>query len=160
MRVRSAPLRPGASPMNMMRAFTDPFSWLSTAARSHIAGHLTQAAASLTKLMNAFCLAVIRAGLKDIDLSYAPHEKSVIHRHPATVAVFLTDGKVKFTYPDGRTEEREIKAGQAVWNPATRHLPENVADTEMEAIVIEFKVRRPAPKKPPNSGATTPPRTP
>lgn len=100
------------------------------------------------------------ARVRILRVKYAPHEKSVMHRHPATVAVFLTDGKVKFTYPDGRTEEREIKAGQAMWNPATRHLPENVADTDMEAIVIEFKVRRPAPKKPADSGTTTPPKTP
>lgn len=100
------------------------------------------------------------ARVRILRVKYAPHEKSVMHRHPATVAVFLTDGKVKFTYPNGRTEEREIKAGQAVWNPATRHQPENVTDTDMEVIVIEFKVRRPAPKKPADSGATTPPKTP
>jgi hypothetical protein len=45
-RVRSAPLRPGASPMNMTRASRAPFTSLKTAARSHIAGQLTQVPAS------------------------------------------------------------------------------------------------------------------
>ena len=32
---------------------------------------------------------------------YGPHEKSVMHSHPNTVAVFLTDAKGQFTFPDG-----------------------------------------------------------
>lgn len=98
------------------------------------------------------------ARVRILRITYAPHEKSVMHRHPASVVVFLTDGKVKFTFPDGKSEEREFKAGQALWNPATRHLPENVTDQNMEAILIEFKTPRPVPKKPPETGATTPPK--
>src|SRR5215471_5588267 len=98
------------------------------------------------------------ARVRVLRVKYGPHEKSVMHRHPATVAVFLTDGKVKFTYPDGRTEEREIKAGQTAWNPATKHLPENLTDRDMEVIVIELKNRKPAPKKTTETGATTPPK--
>ena len=46
---------------------------------------------------------------------YGPGEKSVMHGHPDLVAVFLTDGKVKFSYPDGKTEERTVKAGDAMF---------------------------------------------
>jgi quercetin dioxygenase-like cupin family protein len=95
------------------------------------------------------------ARVRILRIHYGPHEKSVMHRHPATVVVFLTDGKMKFTYPGGRTEEREVKAGQAVYNAATTHLPENLSDQDMEAILIEFKARKAAPKKPADSGATT-----
>ena len=100
------------------------------------------------------------ARVRILRIKYGAHEKSVMHRHPASVAVFLTDGKIKFTYPDGRTEVRDIKAGQAVWNPATKHLPENVGDQEMEAILIEFKARKAAPKKPTDTGTTTDKRPP
>lgn len=34
---------------------------------------------------------------------YGADEKSVIHSHPNGVAVFLTDGTVHFTFPDGKT---------------------------------------------------------
>jgi len=37
-------------------------------------------------------------------ISYGPHEKSVMHEHPDSVAVFLTDQYVKFTSPDGKSE--------------------------------------------------------
>ncbi len=90
---------------------------------------------------------------------YGPHEKSVMHSHPDLVAIFQTDGRVKFTYPNGKTEERDMKAGQALWTPATRHLPENLTDNDMEVILVEFKTRRkPAAKKPADANATTTPR--
>ncbi len=90
---------------------------------------------------------------------YGPHEKSVMHSHPDLVAIFQTDGRVKFTYPNGKTEERDIKAGQAVWTPATRHLPENLTGNDMEVILIEFKTKRkPTAKKPADTNATTTPK--
>ena len=90
---------------------------------------------------------------------YGPHEKSVMHNHPDLVAIFQTDGRVKFTYPNGKTEERDMKAGQALWTPAVRHLPENLTDNDMEVILVEFKTRRkPAAKKPADANATTTPR--
>ena len=70
-------------------------------------------------------------------VKYGPHEKSVMHSHPDAVAIFQTDGKVKFTYPGGKTEEREMKAGQTLFTPAVRHLPENMTDTDMEVILRE-----------------------
>ncbi len=90
---------------------------------------------------------------------YGPHEKSVMHNHPDLVAIFQTDGRVKFTYPNGKTEERDMKAGQALWTPATRHLPENLTNNDMEVILVEFKTRRkPAAKKPADANATTTPK--
>lgn len=90
---------------------------------------------------------------------YGPHEKSVMHSHPDLVAIFQTDGRVKFTFPNGKTEERDTKAGQALFTPAVRHLPENLTDNDMEVILIEFKTRRkPAPKKPADANATTTPK--
>ncbi len=81
---------------------------------------------------------------------YGPREKSVMHRHPDAIAIFQTDGKVKFTFPGGKTEEREMKAGQALFTPAVRHLPENLTDNNMEVILVELKggKRKPAAKKP------------
>ncbi|MBV9081546.1 MAG: hypothetical protein JOZ62_02625 [Acidobacteriaceae bacterium] len=71
--------------------------------------------------------------------NYGPHEKSVMHEHPATVAVFMTDGHSKFTMGDGTTQDREVKAHDAAWADAGKHLPENVGDRPMEVIVIELK---------------------
>jgi quercetin dioxygenase-like cupin family protein len=70
---------------------------------------------------------------------YGPHEKSVMHAHPATEAVFLTDGDIRFNFPNGRSEELHVKAGQTHWDSATLHLPENLSDKPFEAILTELK---------------------
>ncbi len=80
-------------------------------------------------------------------IGYGPHEKSVMHEHPASVAVFLTDGDTKFTLPDGKTSEAHEKVGQVVWEPAGKHLPENTGDKPFELILVELKGRH-APAKP------------
>jgi quercetin dioxygenase-like cupin family protein len=77
---------------------------------------------------------------------YGPHEKSVMHSHPNAVAVFLNDGKVKFTLPDGKTQESVEKAGDAAFTPATTHLPENPGDAAVDVIVIELKGHKSAMK--------------
>jgi quercetin dioxygenase-like cupin family protein len=79
------------------------------------------------------------ARVRVLHIQYGPHEKSVMHRHPAAVAVYLTDQDAKFTLPDGKTVARQGKAGQAVWTPAETHLPENVSDKPLEVILVELK---------------------
>ncbi len=70
---------------------------------------------------------------------YGPHEKSVMHSHPNTVAVFLTDAKGQFTFPDGKTQAFDVKAGDAQYSKAGKHLPENTGDAAMEVIIVELK---------------------
>jgi len=74
-------------------------------------------------------------------IHYGPHEKSVMHEHPASVAIFLTDGDTKFTTPDGKTTESHFKAGQIMWEDAGKHLPENMGDKPFELILVELKGR-------------------
>ena len=72
-------------------------------------------------------------------VTYPAGEKSVMHEHPANVAVFLTDGLGKFTLPDGKTEEVPIKAGTTMTGGAEKHLPENVGGKPFELILVELK---------------------
>ena len=77
-----------------------------------------------------------------------PHGKLGMHDHPANVLITLTDGHVKDIFPDGKTAEREFKAGQATWRDAVKHANENLGDKPTESILIELKAK---------SGATKPP---
>jgi len=79
------------------------------------------------------------ARVRVLRVKYGPHEKSVMHSHPDAVAIFQTDGRVKFTYPGGKTEERDMKAGTTLFTPAVTHLPENLSDGDMEVILVELK---------------------
>jgi hypothetical protein len=71
--------------------------------------------------------------------TYGPHEKSLMHEHPASVAVFMKDSHVKFNLPDGTSQEVMSKAHDATWSDAGKHLPENLGDKPIDVIVIELK---------------------
>jgi quercetin dioxygenase-like cupin family protein len=70
---------------------------------------------------------------------YGPHEKSIMHSHPNAVAVYLTDGSMRFNFPDGKTQDVAGKKGQALFTPATVHMPEDIGDAAFDAVVIELK---------------------
>ncbi|HET7209830.1 MAG TPA: cupin domain-containing protein [Terriglobales bacterium] len=74
-----------------------------------------------------------------LKVHYGPHEKSVMHSHPASVAVFLTEGKGQFTFPGGKVQDFSANAGQAQYEPAVTHLPENTGDSGLDVIVTELK---------------------
>jgi quercetin dioxygenase-like cupin family protein len=76
-----------------------------------------------------------------LHITYGPHEKSVMHHHPANVAVFLTDGKGRFTMPDGKTQDLPMKAGTVQWSAGGNHLPENLGDKPFELILVELKTK-------------------
>jgi hypothetical protein len=74
-----------------------------------------------------------------LKIHYGPHEKSVMHSHPASVVVFMSDSKGKFTFPDGKAEDFTTKSGEAQYGPATTHLPENTGDKPLDGILVELK---------------------
>lgn len=75
-------------------------------------------------------------------ITYGPGEESVMHSHPEGVAVFLTDGNVKFTLPDGKTQDVKVEAGQVIWSPESAHQPENTGNELFEVIQIEMKTKK------------------
>ncbi|RPI20199.1 MAG: hypothetical protein EHM61_27550 [Acidobacteria bacterium] len=73
-------------------------------------------------------------------IKYGAGEKSVMHSHPANVAVFLTGGETKMTLPDGKSNAASaVKAGQVQWAGKEKHLPENVGGKPLELILVELK---------------------
>lgn len=72
-------------------------------------------------------------------ITYGPHEKSVMHEHPANVAVFMSDGQAKMTLPDGKSDNIQMKAGTTQWDPGGKHLPENTGDKPFVVMVVELK---------------------
>ena len=77
--------------------------------------------------------------IRVLRINYGPHEKSVMHEHPANFAVFLTDGKAQFTMADGKVVDAPVKAGTTQWDAGGKHLPENIGDAPFEVIVVELK---------------------
>lgn len=72
-------------------------------------------------------------------IKYGPHEKSRMHGHPPSVVIFVTDAEGRFTYPDGKAEDINAKAGQVMYMDAVVHDPENVSNKPFEVIAVELK---------------------
>ena len=87
------------------------------------------------------------AQVRILKVHYGPHEKSVMHSHPASVAVFLTDAKGVFNLPGGKIQDFAVKAGEAQYDAATVHSPENTSDTGFDVIVVELKGHTAKPAK-------------
>jgi quercetin dioxygenase-like cupin family protein len=65
--------------------------------------------------------------------------KSEMHSHPRSVAVCLNDQRLKFTFPNGKNEDVDLKGGQAVWLDALSHAVENTGTEDVSSVVVELK---------------------
>ena len=74
-----------------------------------------------------------------VKITYGAGESSVMHEHPAHVAIGLTDGSWSMKLPNGETMEISTPAGDAVWAPAGPHLPTNMGDKAAQVIIVELK---------------------
>jgi quercetin dioxygenase-like cupin family protein len=82
-----------------------------------------------------------------VRMKLAPHAKTAMQQHPATVTVYLTDIHKKITAADGTVRSVDRKAGDVGFNEANKHAAENVSNQPLEAVIIELKPG--APKSPP-----------
>ena len=72
-------------------------------------------------------------------VKYAPHEKSTMQMHAATLEINLTVAHLTVTYVDGRTQSIEARAGQVLSFVDAERMPENLSDFLYEALAIELK---------------------
>ena len=70
---------------------------------------------------------------------FKPGQVAPMHSHPENVSYYLTDGKLKVTFPDGKVIERNPKAGTAGWSDAVTHSAENVGTTDFQQVQVELK---------------------
>jgi len=68
-----------------------------------------------------------------------PGDKEAMHSHPANLLYMLSGATVKFTLPDGKTTESQLKAGEVAWREAETHAVENVGNTDAHVLIIELK---------------------
>ena len=72
-------------------------------------------------------------------IRYGVGEKSVMHSHPESVAIVLSNGRVAFDFPDGKHREADVKVGDLHWHPAGDHQPHNIGDSPLEVLMVELK---------------------
>lgn len=73
-------------------------------------------------------------------VKYGPGEKSVMHSHPPSVVIILTDCDFRTYMGHGRKQHIVGKAGQIItFEEPFEHLPENASQKTFEALLIELK---------------------
>ncbi|HUB77950.1 MAG TPA: hypothetical protein VMB03_04090 [Bryobacteraceae bacterium] len=73
-------------------------------------------------------------------VKFPPHGTVPEHEHGLNrVVVYLTNQDSRITTPDGKVDESKHKPGEVSWGGPARHREENVLDTPVEVIVVEFK---------------------
>jgi quercetin dioxygenase-like cupin family protein len=65
--------------------------------------------------------------------------KSEMHSHPRSVAICLNDQRLKFSFPNGKSEDADLKRGQAVWLDGVSHAVENIGTEDVSSVVVELK---------------------
>ncbi len=84
------------------------------------------------------------AQVRVLAVKIKPGEKVPMHSHPASVSYVLTDGKLRITLADGKTVDKEPKAGAATWSDAVTHAVENTGTSDFSQVQIELKAAAPA----------------
>ena len=74
-----------------------------------------------------------------LEVRHQPGVKEPMHSHPAYVSYYLDATRVKVTTPDGKSVEKDRKAGEVQYNGPTTHALENIGTTEQHVLVIELK---------------------
>jgi len=74
-----------------------------------------------------------------LDVLHKPGVKEPMHSHPDYVSVYLSTTRVKVTTPDGKTVEKDRKAGEVAWSGPVTHALENIGTADQHVIVIELK---------------------
>jgi len=72
-------------------------------------------------------------------LTLGAGEMILTHDDRAGVLVCIAGCRIRFTMPDGKTQDVELKAGETRWLPDARRVTRNLADAPVEMLYIESK---------------------
>ena len=65
-----------------------------------------------------------------------PHQKIPMHEISPRVIIWVSDGRLKLTFSDGKTTEEEHHAGDTAWLDAQKHAGENLGSKPIELIAV------------------------
>jgi quercetin dioxygenase-like cupin family protein len=82
-----------------------------------------------------------------LDIRVPARGRALMHTHPTGyVEVAITDCRMRFTVPGGKTSETTLHAGDVVWSDPVTHSAENLGASECHVLNVEPKAA-PAAKK-------------
>lgn len=81
-----------------------------------------------------------------------PGDRTSQHAHPDYVVYAESSFRRRLTFPDGRMQEIDVKAGGVVWMKGHVHIGENIGDTHTDVIMVELKETSPVKSIAPSPG--------
>ena len=78
-----------------------------------------------------------------LHVSVAPGQKTTMHEHPDNAVIMFTDSRIRFTGPDGKSRDADLKANDGLWSPAGKHFGENIGTGPIDGVIVEFKGNNP-----------------
>jgi quercetin dioxygenase-like cupin family protein len=83
------------------------------------------------------------ANVRVLRVNQAAGGKSSMHQHPDNIVIPLAPAKVRFTMPDGKSEDAELASESATYMAAGSHSGVNVGTEPVDVILVEFKAAAP-----------------
>lgn len=74
-----------------------------------------------------------------VKLVFPPAAKEAMHWHPRSVSYILSPGKVRHMKSDRTVTEAKLTTGIVTSSPERLHAVENVGESTVEIVQIEFK---------------------
>ena len=68
-----------------------------------------------------------------------PGDRTSQHAHPDYVLYAESSFRRRLTFPDGRQQDVDVKAGSVAWLKGHTHIGENIGDTNTDVIIVELK---------------------
>ena len=94
---------------------------------------------------DTYKLIVENDSIRALDVNIPPGTKTAMHSHPDSAAVVLEAGAIRWTRPDGKSEQTGpgFTRGSILYMASDTHVAENIGTTSVHFILVEFK--KPAP---------------
>ena len=94
----------------------------------------------LKSAANAYKLLMENEKVRVLDIHLKPGEKAPMHNHPHNHVVYvMKKARFRLTFPDGKSGEFDLTAGQTLWMEAGSHATENTGASEGHNLVVEVK---------------------
>jgi quercetin dioxygenase-like cupin family protein len=74
-----------------------------------------------------------------LESTLKPGGREKMHSHPPYVVYVIKGGTIRNHFPDGKTVDTQLKAGDVIYRDAVTHWGENIGTTEIYEIMVELK---------------------
>jgi beta-alanine degradation protein BauB len=88
----------------------------------------------------AYKLLLENDSVRVMEMRLKAGQKAPMHDHPDKHVVYVVkDAKFKLRFPDGKSQDIDLKSGKVIWMEAGQHETENIGKTDAFNLVIEVK---------------------